>query len=338
MYLQLVRADMNAENVIVELAMNPTCDLPRGAGEFRQRSDISKTRFGFTLIELLVVIAIIAILAAMLLPALAAAKERAKRVACVNSLKQMGIACSMYVGENNSTYPLLKWDPAGSIWYPYELARFTAPNDASLDTGWEDLGLLYITKLLPNGQIFYCASNPKDPSSPYSFEHYEDSTYKWPFGMFNTAPGGNMYARSGYSYFPQNKALDAATGIPGLPSVGSIALPTVNPRDTSSGHGGQGAAQTVNNWHVTTAIKENAVDPSKAMTCDNLSSSDNIFHKYGRRIAGLDALFPDGHVRWQDAKQNPSLFDKSGVWAAIDAGTSGTAQTDIRYLMYSWKP
>ena len=73
---------------------------------------IHRTKKGFTLIELLVVVAIIAILAAMLLPALSQAREKARQAACMNTLKQLGMLCIMYAQDYDGwigTYGVQRW-------------------------------------------------------------------------------------------------------------------------------------------------------------------------------------------------------------------------------------
>jgi len=63
----------------------------------------------FTLIELLVVIAIIAILASMILPALGRAKESAKRISCMNQMRQLGVSLKIYLDENEGYFPPRLW-------------------------------------------------------------------------------------------------------------------------------------------------------------------------------------------------------------------------------------
>jgi prepilin-type N-terminal cleavage/methylation domain-containing protein/prepilin-type processing-associated H-X9-DG protein len=94
------------------------------------------SRRGLTLIELLVVIAVIVILASMLLPALSRAQASARRIACVNHLKQLALATVMYVTDNDGYYPSSnaqdKWPQAIRPGYD-NLRLLVCPDDMSIN-------------------------------------------------------------------------------------------------------------------------------------------------------------------------------------------------------------
>jgi prepilin-type N-terminal cleavage/methylation domain-containing protein/prepilin-type processing-associated H-X9-DG protein len=282
-------------------------------------TDVHNHKRAFTLIELLVVIAIIAILAALLLPALASPKERAKRTACVNNLKQNSLGVIMYYGDNNDVLPSQKFDPVISPQYPYEMFRYNAPPPAPLTYmvggNPSNLGLLWITKLIPEGKVFYCPSNLKGDNLSYDFY---TANRPWPFGGDQTVPNPT-YVRAGYSYFPQMMGtMSVAT------AVGAKDVPQENPR----------VSPDPNSDHITTPIKSSAVDNQHSMIVDVIYSTlDRISHRGGRNAAGINAAFPDGHVRWQGINQNRAAFDQN-VWLAIEGGSVN----DLRYVESLWQP
>jgi prepilin-type N-terminal cleavage/methylation domain-containing protein len=185
-------------------------------------------RRGFTLIELLVVIAIIAILAALLLPALSAAKRKAKRIQCINDLHQLGIGSAVYANDFADWYPPVsvgsvnsyptKLNNINGIHYTRYVLSSAGADGTPMPSGYalgtdstqdmdQNLGYLYGGGIIPDPHAFYCPTfSEMPPSSPFyvlSADYYYQPNY---------SVHGNYSIRSSYMYNPRLKNATALTG------------------------------------------------------------------------------------------------------------------------------
>jgi len=178
--------------------------------------------FGFTLIELLVVIAIIAILASLLLPALASAKEKGKQAYCMNSLKQLSLAMTMYEDDNDGYLHHLSVEsnngtqynvaPNHGMWYTNPRMKAARKMITDPNAPLAYWGVAYIKYAGGNTRLWRCPSAKtsdewRESGFNYGAEFWLDSSYGINGQFFNFDSNGKRRP-NGYSPIPPRKRAD----------------------------------------------------------------------------------------------------------------------------------
>ena len=240
-------------------------------------------RNAFTLIELLVVIAVLSVLMSVLLPALGAARERAKRTVCAANLQQIGRGIMAY-GMDHDRLPVpgvsnLLWLAEGSHSVVYTTPPASAIGEPKQRRNVSNLGYLHLTGTLENAEVFYCPTAPKG-------RRYEDHAeiYSWPYGKGKRS-GMEQGLAASYLYTP------LATRREKLRSKDAYAYKA--------------------------AFKPSTLNSRAPLALDRITyasaQSGNVHGGSGRKVAGMNILYGDGSVRFRPTQEDEKAFWEENI-------------------------
>jgi prepilin-type N-terminal cleavage/methylation domain-containing protein len=299
----------------------------------------------FTLIELLVVIAIIAILAALLLPALAAAKRKAKLASCQSNFHQVYIACSAYANDYNDYYPICTvgggnaapkfnnlnfadyteyfFTPGAGNAYEITTPNTPIPAPKILIAGVYDcLGYLYETRMIGDGKACFCPSFT-GANNVHSADAYGTPT-------FPSTGGPNVNLFTGGNYVVQDSALYNPRLVDANGTTPSNARAYPKTSSTWAEPAGQAPG-----WN---GVPNPGSGGSHLFATDFLSSGDGKVSTFASGFfahypaQGFDVLFTDGSVQFVQSVTGFQMVAGGGVTVTETAAANASYDLFFNYV------